>query len=58
MGWLYLLGATVGGSYFIFRSVQLVRDPTVHNAWANFHASLLQLTLLLVAAMLDSYLLG
>ena len=39
MGWLYLLGATAGGSYFIFRSVQLVRDPTVHNAWANFHAS-------------------
>jgi protoheme IX farnesyltransferase len=58
MGWIYLLGATMGGSYFIFRSVQLVRQPTVHNAWANFHASLLQLTLLLVAATLDAYLPG
>ncbi len=57
MGWIYLLGSTAGGSYFVFRSVRLVRDPTVQNAWANFHASLLQLTLLLVSAILDASLL-
>ena len=58
MGWIYLMGAMIGGGYFVWRSVELVRQPGPPRAMANFFASLLQLTLLLSAAILDAWLLG
>jgi protoheme IX farnesyltransferase len=58
MGWIYLLGAAIGGALFLYKNVQLVRDPSVAMARSNFHASLVQLTLLLAAAIADVQLLG
>lgn len=54
LGWIYFAGAATGGGYFIAKSVALVRNPTRAAAMTNFHASLLQLTLLLVAAIIDA----
>lgn len=56
MGWIYLLGAAVGGARFIWTSIGLVRNPSPGMAMANFHASLVQLTLLLSGAILDAWL--
>jgi len=56
MGWIYLIGAVPGGVWFVFTSIRFARAPGIANAWSNFHASLLQLTLLLVAAMIDAWL--
>jgi len=56
MGWMYLVGAGTGGSIFIAKSVQLARHPSRITAFACFHASLLQLGLLLLASMLDALL--
>jgi len=58
MGWIYLCGALVGGAYFIRTSIGFVQQPVIKSAWRNFHASLLQLTLLLSAAIVDAWLLG
>ncbi len=56
--WIYLLGALTGGGHFLYRNVQLVRDPSPKIAMSNFFASLSQLAILLVAAVLDNQLLG
>lgn len=53
-GWLYLAGAAVGGAWFILKAMKLVREPSRKNAMASFFASLVQLSLLLGAAMLES----
>lgn len=53
-GPIYLVGAVVGGVYFLVKSVALVRAPTRASAMSNFHASLFQLTLLLMAAIIDA----
>ncbi|MCP4491382.1 MAG: protoheme IX farnesyltransferase [Gammaproteobacteria bacterium] len=53
MGWLYLLGAVSGGGYFIFHNYLMIRDPSPRVAMKNFFASLIQLILLLVGAVLD-----
>lgn len=53
LGWVYLACAAAGGGYFTARSVAFFRRPSVAAARANFHASLLQLGLLLAGAMLD-----
>lgn len=58
LGWIYLATAMVGGGWFIHRSIQLVKAPSRKTAMANFFASLIQLGLLLVAAMLDPWILG
>ncbi len=58
MGWIYLLGAAAGGIYFILKSVRLAIDPGPKTAMANFFASLVQLTLLLGAAIADRAILG
>ncbi|HXY05269.1 MAG TPA: heme o synthase [Burkholderiaceae bacterium] len=55
MGWWYLLGAVAGGAVFLAKSVKLARHPSRLTAFACFHASLLQLSLLLSAAMLDAF---
>ncbi len=58
MGWIYLLGAAGGGAYFVQKSVRLVLDPGPKAAMANFFASLVQLGLLLFAAIADRLILG
>lgn len=58
MGMLYLIGAVIGGALFVRGSIRLVRHPGPEMAIANFHASLIQLTLLLVGAMADRWVLG
>jgi len=56
MGWIYLAGAALGGIYFVAKSVELVRNPGPEAASSAFRASLIQLTLLLLAAMADGWL--
>lgn len=58
LGWLYLVAAVIGGAWFTYRSIQLALAPSRATAMANFFASLVQLGLLLAAAMIDSWLLG
>jgi protoheme IX farnesyltransferase len=58
LSWLYLIAAIGGGAYFLYRSARLVLDPGPRTAMANFHASLIQLTVLLVAAIVDAAVLG
>ena len=50
-GWLYGVCAVIGGAHFIRTSATFVRSPTRANAYANFHASLWQLGLLLAGAI-------
>jgi protoheme IX farnesyltransferase len=54
LSWLYLLAAVGGGAHFLYRSARLVRAPNRRTAMANFHASLIQLTALLVGAIADA----
>jgi len=54
LGWIYLFAAIGGGAWLVYRSAQLALAPSRRSAMVNFHASLIQLTLLLVAAIVDS----
>lgn len=56
MGPVYLLGALAGGAYFLVKSIAFVRNPNPKTAAANFKASLLQLSLLLLVAIIDPWL--
>jgi protoheme IX farnesyltransferase len=58
MGWIYLLGAAGGGWYFTLASWRLVKKPTVPQGWRVFAASIVQLGVLLTAAILDNLILG
>jgi len=53
LGWFYLACALIGGVYFIYKNILLVREPTRKKAMGNFFASLIQLTLVLIGSMLD-----
>lgn len=53
LGWIYISGALAGGVYFLLKSVQLVREPTKEAAMANFVASLVQFSILIIALMLE-----
>ena len=53
MGWIYLLGAVAGGGYFLYRNLQLVKNPSPKVAMKSFFASLIQLGVLLTCAVLD-----
>jgi len=55
LSWIYFAGAVSGGTYFLVRSVQLVRNPTKKTAMANFFASMVQLSLLLFGLMLECF---
>ncbi len=57
-GPLYLLGALLGGAFFVRASLRLAAAPSRTRAMANFHASLVQLTALLVGVILDAALGG
>ncbi len=54
MGLIYGVGAAVGGAIFAWRSWQLYRLPGRATAMATFGASLIHLTLLTVAVVLDA----
>ena len=58
MSWIYAVGAIAGGAYFLFSCTRLYIAPGVASAWHAFAASIVQLGLLLVAAMLDGLLVG
>ena len=58
LGWIYLAGVLAGGGYFLYRNLQMVCDPSPPVAMRSFFASLVQLVLLLVGAVLDVALLG
>ena len=53
MGYIYSAGAQAGGGLFIAKSIALVRAPGADAAMSNFHASLVQLGVLLTAAIVD-----
>ena len=53
MGLFYALGAGIGGAIFLWKSIALFRMPTKATAMANFFASLLQLTLLILGVVFD-----
>lgn len=55
-GVVYALGAGLGGAYFLWKSLALYVDPGKRTAMANFVASLVQLTLLILAVILDALL--
>ena len=55
-GPVYLAGALAGGGWFLAKSWALARAPGRQTAMASFFASLLQLSLLLVAASIDGLL--
>jgi protoheme IX farnesyltransferase len=55
-GPLYMAGALAGGGYFTWKAWLLRLDPSRENAMGAFFASLVQLSLLLAAATLDSLL--
>jgi heme o synthase len=58
LGWLYFSCALAGGLWFVYTSLKLVRAPGRPAAIANFRASLGQLTLLLLGALGDAWLVG
>ena len=55
-GPVYLAGALAGGGFFVYSAWLLARAPSRKTAMAAFFASLVQLSLLLAAATLDSLL--
>jgi protoheme IX farnesyltransferase len=54
LGAIYFVGAATGGGLFIRKAWLLAKDPHRKTAMSCFHASLMQLTLVLVAAIIDS----
>jgi protoheme IX farnesyltransferase len=55
-GPVYFAGALAGGGYFVYKAWHLVRSPSRKTAMGSFFASLVQLSLLLVATTFDSLL--
>jgi protoheme IX farnesyltransferase len=55
-GVIYLFGALAGGGYFVYKAWLLAKAPSRKTAMESFFASLIQLSLLLVASTLDSLL--
>jgi len=53
MGIVYAATAVGTGAFLLYRSAQLAQDPSRRRAMVNFHATLIQLSLLLVAAIVD-----
>ena len=54
VGPIYLVGALSGGCFFIYKAWQLARAPSRETAMGSFFASLIQLSVLLAAAMIDA----
>ncbi len=58
LGPVYLALAALGGGWFVAKSIALLRNPGRTTAMANFHASLVQLSLLLVGVLVDRLIVG
>ena len=58
MSWLYGAGAVLGGAYFIQACARLVAQRTPAAAWRAFAGSIVQLGVLMLAAILDRLLLA
>ncbi len=56
MGLTYLVFAVSGGAYFIYKNLLLIKETNKQTAMACFFASLVQLTAVLVGAMIDTLL--
>jgi len=54
LGWIYLVGAVFAGGYFLNKSIRLARAPSRATAGQTFGASLVHLSVLLVAVMVDA----
>ena len=54
-GWLYTLCAAIGGWMMVRGALRLYLKPDRANAMASFHASLVQLSLLLLGAIADGW---
>ena len=54
LGSVYGVAAAIGGGYFVWRSWQLFLKPSRSTAMANFRASLVQLSLLVVGVIADA----
>ena len=54
LGVIYFVGAAVGGALFIQKAWLLSQNPNRATAMTCFHASLAQLTLVLIAAIIDA----
>ncbi len=54
-GWVYFVCAALGGGLFVWRAWQLAREPGRERARASFHASLVQLSLLLLGTIADGW---
>ena len=52
-GWIYLAGALLGGLHYLKHNLRLLARPDRRTAMACFHASLVQLSLVLLGALLD-----
>lgn len=50
LSWLYAVAALAGGALLMVRTAQLALEPTRVRAWTSFRASLVQLSLLILAA--------
>ncbi len=55
-GWIYFAGALSGGGHFVYKARRLAQAPSRKTAMSAFFASLVQLSLLLAAATIDSLL--
>lgn len=55
-GWLYLACAAAGGALMLRHALKLAMHPDRRNAMASFHASLVQLSLLLLGVIGDAWL--
>jgi protoheme IX farnesyltransferase len=53
LSWFYVALAIAGGALLLWRAAQLAMDPSRRRAFASFHASLVQLSLLIVAVIAD-----
>ncbi|TXL62651.1 heme o synthase [Zeimonas arvi] len=54
-GWLYFACAATGGGLLVSRTIALLRAPGRATALASFHASLVQLSLLLLGTIADAW---
>jgi heme O synthase-like polyprenyltransferase len=53
MGKIYLAGALTAGLFFIIRNIQLLCDTSRDMAWKNFKASMIYLSILFLAIIID-----
>ena len=58
LSWIYLVAASIGGGLFLVRNYQMILDPAPKVAMKSFFASLVQLILLLIGAVLDVLVFG